>query len=193
MRRTRGAVPLTPDEVAAAADRAEGIKPVQPEGKHAGGRPAKYQEGFAKQAAKLCTLGATDEELADFFEVSIRTVANWKVRHPEFLQALKTGKDAADDRVERSLYQKAIGYSFDGEKVFQHQGAVVRAKTREHVPPDTTAAIFWLKNRRPEQWRDKVVNELSGKDGGPIETAARIVIVPPKEDAATVIQALGRG
>lgn len=133
------------------------------------GRPPKYNADFAEQAAKLCNLGATDEDLADFFGVSVRTVIRWKSEHEEFCQALKAGKEAADDRVERSLYQRAVGYSFDSEKVFNHRGEIVRAKTREHCPPDTTAAIFWLKNRRPDLWRDKQHHELTGKDGGPIE------------------------
>lgn len=158
--------PMSPEAVKSAADRAEGIKP----GRSATGRPPKYNPELAKQAEKLCALGATDEDLADFFGVSIRTIARWKAAHEEFCQALKVGKADADDRVERSLYQKAVGYTFDGEKVFQFQGEVVRAKTREHVPPDTTAAIFWLKNRRPEEWRDKVHQEVTGKDGGPIQT-----------------------
>lgn len=118
-------------------------------------RPTAYKPEYAEQAKKLCLLGATDEDLADFFKVSIRTIANWKGQFDEFLQALKAGKDQADDRVERSLYQKAVGYTFDSEKVFQFQGHIVRAETREHVPPDTTAMIFWLKNRRPDAWRDK--------------------------------------
>lgn len=157
---------MADDWVKDVADRAEGIKPPKPEAKV--GRPPKYQESFAKQAGKLCVLGATDDNLADFFEVSVRTIANWKVQHVEFLQALKAGKDEADDRVERSLYQKAVGYTFDSEKVFQHQGEIVRAPFREHVPPDTTACIFWLKNRRPADWRDKHEHEHSGKDGEPL-------------------------
>lgn len=120
-----------------------------------GGRPTGYEPSFAVQAKKLCELGATDIEVADFFEVSDRTVYRWQLKYPEFCQALKAGKEAADERVERSLYHRATGYTFDSEKVFQHQGSIVRAKTREHVPPDTTSMIFWLKNRRPEQWRDK--------------------------------------
>ncbi len=149
---------MSKDEIEEAADRAEGKKPE----KHAGGRPAKYKPEFAAQAEKLCVLGATNEDLADFFEVNIRTVQRWAGTYDEFCRALKT-KDTADDRVERSLYQKAVGYTFDSEKVFQHQGEIIRAKTREHIPPDTTAMIFWLKNRRPEHWRDKVDVNLSGK------------------------------
>ena len=119
------------------------------------GRPSKYRDDFARQAAKLCSLGATDEDLGEFFDVSARTIRRWKVEHEAFCGALKLGKGLVDDQVERSLYQRAVGYSCNAVKVFTHQGQVIRAEYREHYPPDTTAAIFWLKNRRPEQWRDK--------------------------------------
>jgi len=136
----------------------------------AGGRPSSYKPEYAEQARKLCSLGATDADLADFFEVSDRTIYRWASAHDEFCQALKAGKDVSDDRVERSLYHKAVGYTFDSEKVFQFQGEIVRAPTKEHVPPDTTAMIFWLKNRRKDTWRDRQEHELTGKDGGAIET-----------------------
>jgi hypothetical protein len=125
------------------------------------GRPSGFRPEYAEQARKLCELGATDIELADFFEVSDRTIYRWQAKHPEFCQALKAGKVSADERVERSLYHKAVGYSYDAVKIItvaigNNQGSEVRhEKYREHVPPDTTAMIFWLKNRRPEAWRDK--------------------------------------
>jgi len=152
---------VTPEKIKEIADRAEGIKPGKPEA--ATGRPSKYKDTFAKQAAKLCSLGATDEDLADFFEVSVRTVIRWKTEHEDFCQALKVAKEEADNRVERSLYQRAVGYSFDSEKVFNNRGEVVRAKTREHCPPDVTAQIFWLKNRRSQDWRDKQEHEHTGQ------------------------------
>lgn len=133
-----------------------------------GGRPSSYKPEFAGQARKLCELGATDIEIADFFEVSDRTVYRWQIKYPEFCQALKAGKDVADDRVERALYHKATGYTFQSEKIFQHQGDIIRATTREHVPPDATSMIFWLKNRRPDQWRDKTNHELTGENGAPL-------------------------
>lgn len=129
------------------------------------GRPSSFRPEFVEQAKKLCTLGATDVELADFFKVSINTIWNWRSRHPEFLDALKLGKQAADQRVSTSLYQKAMGYTFESEKIFQYEGKVVRAKTREHVPPDTTACIFWLKNRQPEEWRDKTEHVVRHENG----------------------------
>lgn len=155
----------------------------------AGGRPTDYKPEYAEQAAKLCQLGATDADLADFFGVSGRTIYRWAAKHEEFSQSLKAGKDLADERVERSLYHKAVGYTFDSEKVFQFQGQIVRAETKEHVPPDTTAMIFWLKNRRKEQWRDRQEHELTGKDGGPIET----VDFSPLEAARRIAFALAKG
>jgi hypothetical protein len=128
-----------------------------------GGRPTKYKKEYAEQAAKLCKLGATDAELADFFGVNTTTIWRWQSAHEEFCNSLKAAKEEADKRVERSLYQKAVGYTFSSEKVFQHQGEIVRAQIVEHVPPSDTAAIFWLKNRDPEAWRDKRVEEHSGK------------------------------
>lgn len=131
------------------------------------GRPPSYKSEFAEQAEKLCRLGATDEELADFFEVTTRTITRWKSSHEEFCLALKAGKEPADDRVERSLYAKANGYTFDAVKIFNNNGVEMVVPYKEHVPPDTTACIFWLKNRRPDLWRDKVVSENTGPDGGP--------------------------
>lgn len=136
------------------------------------GRPSAYQPEFAEQAEKLCRLGATDQEIADFFCVDVRTVYRWKHDHDAFCQALKAGKDAADERVERSLYQRAIGYEQDEVKIFMPGGSSepVYAPFRAKIAPDTTAAIFWLKNRRSQDWRDVNRQEVTGKDGGPIRT-----------------------
>lgn len=120
----------------------------------AGGRPSKFKPEFVEQAAKLCQLGATDKEIADFFEVNVATINRWKAEFPEFCDSLKAGKELADERVERSLYHRAIGYKHEAVKFFQAGGAILKEEYVEHFPPDTTAAIFWLKNRRPDLWRD---------------------------------------
>jgi hypothetical protein len=119
------------------------------------GRPSDYKAEFAEQAAKLTKLGATDMEMADFFEVSVRTLYAWKNAHPKFLQALKVGKEEADNRVKRSLFQRAVGFEHDSVKIFCQEGQVIEAPYREYIPPDTTAGIFWLKNRLPDEFRDK--------------------------------------
>jgi hypothetical protein len=134
------------------------------------GRPSEFKPEFAKQVEKLALLGATDQEIADFFEIDVRTVYRWKHDHPEFCQALKAGKDVADERVERSLYQKAIGYEQDEVKIFMpaQAEAPVYAPYRAKIAPDTTAAIFWLKNRRSQDWRDVSRQEQTGEGGGPV-------------------------
>lgn len=120
------------------------------------GRPSEYREEFVEQAAKLAKLGATDMEVADFFEVDVRTIYRWKSENKKFCQSLKAGKEEADDRVERSLYQRAIGFEHDSVKIFcGKDGDVTQVPFREYVVPDTTAGIFWLKNRRSQEWRDK--------------------------------------
>ena len=134
----------------------------------AGGRPSSYKPEYAEQAAKLCALGATDIEIADFFECDISTLYRWKNQFVDFCDAIKTAKEAADNRVERSLYARATGYSYPSVKIFQNNGNPVEVPYREHVPPDTTAMIFWLKNRRPKEWRDRRIEEISGLDGGPL-------------------------
>lgn len=125
------------------------------------GRPTDYRDEFIGQAQKLCQLGATDIELADFFEVDVSTIYRWKHAHPDFCEAVRAGKDTLDDRVERSFYNRAVGYTYDAVKIFMPAGAdaPVYAPYREHVPPDSGAALNWLKNRRPEHWRDKTVVE----------------------------------
>lgn len=120
------------------------------------GRPTKYKPEFDAQAAKLCKLGATDRELADFFEVRESTLNLWKTEHPSFSESLKRGKAESDERVEQSLYRRALGYSHDAVKILMTKdGDVYREEYVEHYPPDTVACIFWLKNRRPDLWRDK--------------------------------------
>jgi hypothetical protein len=133
------------------------------------GRPTKYDEKYAEQAFKLCLLGATDTHLAEFFEVAESTINKWKLDYPEFSEALKRGKVEADAKVASSLYNRALGYSHPEDKIFNANGEPLVVPTTKHYPPDPTAAIFWLKNRQKEVWRDKHDHEHTGKDGGPIE------------------------
>lgn len=131
------------------------------------GRPTAYKPEYAKQAEMLCRLGATDEELAAFFEVNRETIRRWSHAHEEFCGAMKSGKEHADERVERSLYARATGYTYDAVRIFMPAGASapVYAEYQEHVPPDTAACFIWLKNRRPDLWRDKREVNHSGAIG----------------------------
>jgi hypothetical protein len=98
------------------------------------GRKSAFRPEFILVARACARFGAVEDEIADELNIGPATLDRWKQKYPEFRCALKAGKDAFDDRVERSLYRLAIGWN--GQ------------------PPNTTAAIFWLKNRRPREWRD---------------------------------------
>jgi hypothetical protein len=102
------------------------------------GRPSAYKREYCELAKNYCLLGATDDDLASFLGVSRKTVDNWRTTHPEFAEAAKAGKEQADALVARSLYNKAVG-------------------------GDTTACIFWLKNRQKHAWRDRHEIDHSGK------------------------------
>lgn len=123
--------------------------------KHPGGRPTKYREEYAEQAYKLCLLGATDAEMADFFAVTESTINKWKLDYPEFSESSKRGKVMADANVAQRLYERACGYEHEEDKIFQYEGAPVVVPTRKYYPPDTQAASLWLRNRQPGKWRDK--------------------------------------
>ena len=131
-------------------------------GNKGGGAPSLYQPKFAAMAEKACQAGFTDLELSDLLGVSVRTINAWKVAHVEFAAALKAGKSEADERVVRSLYARANGYEHDEVDIRVVGGEIVQTEIRKFYPPDTTAAIFWLKNRKPGEWRDKVEQEHSG-------------------------------
>ena len=126
------------------------------------GRPTRYRAEYAEQASKLCKLGLTDKEMAKFFEVSESTLNNWKQSHPAFLESLKAGKDLADAEVAAKLFHRATGYEHPEDDIRAVNGEIVITPTIKHYPPDTTAAIFWLKNRQPARWRDKQETEQSG-------------------------------
>ena len=131
----------------------------------AGGRPTDYKEEFVEQVYKLCLLGATDIEIADFFDVCEDTINNWKKEHEEFFVSLKNGKLLADADIANSLYNRAKGYEHAEAKIFNDQGTPLVVDTIKHYPPDTGACALWLKNRQPKKWRDKIEvdNKISGE------------------------------
>ena len=119
--------------------------------------------------------------MADFFGVSVSTLFNWRAAIPEFLEATRLGKEAADDRIENRLYARAMGYEHDEVDIRVVNGEVVQTPIRKFYPPDTAAASFWLRNRRPTVWRDKVEAVHTGPDGGPIQARIAVEFVRPAQ------------
>lgn len=119
------------------------------------GRPTKFEPEFCQQAKLLCKLGATNDDMAEFFGVHVSTFHDWRKANPELDEAIKLGRIVADSKVADSLYKRARGYRHKAIKHFIHEGCVIAEEYIEHYPPDTAACIFWLKNRRPDLWQDK--------------------------------------
>ncbi len=132
------------------------------------GRPTLYDPKMDEQAYKLCLLGATLPEIAEFFGVAESTISLWMTKHEGFSEAIARGRMAADANVAGRLYERAMGYTHPEVHISTYEGEVIQTPITKHYPPDTQAASLWLRNRQPKKWRDR--QELSGPDGGPIET-----------------------
>ena len=158
------------------------------------GRPSSFDADYLRQAEFLCSQGAaTDNDLADFFQVTTRTINRWKIAHPEFTAAIRRGKEAADNRIEDSLYHKAqereieeeqaikvktVTYGDNGKRLKEEERVEI-IMVKKIIPADTTAMIFWLKNRRAQTWRDvhKVEHGRAGEfDNKTIEELNAMIV-----------------
>ena len=124
------------------------------------GRPSKQKNISLPQLEKMAGYGLTDEQIADILQICTATLKNYK-QNPKFLTALKKGKEKADNFVVGSLFHRAIGYSHPELQLFCYKGKIIQKEIIKHYPPDPIAMIFWLKNRQPENWRDKTDIEHS--------------------------------
>ena len=131
------------------------------------GRPSEYNpDTYPAIAESLALQGLTDTEIAEQMKVHPCTIYDWKNKHPEFSEAIKRGKRGPDDKVQKALYNRALGYDVTETRAVvvgtgEHAHVQIVEETR-HIPPDNTSCIFWLKNRRSEEWRDKQDIEHSG-------------------------------
>ena len=128
------------------------------------GRPSKFDPEKAKEIEKLARDGLTNSEIAKIIGVSDQTFYNLKRYSKEFLYALNKGKLEANRMVEAALFHKATGYSHPETKAFSFEGQIITEEVIKHYPPDTEAAKFWLKNKDPENWKDKTETDF-GDEG----------------------------
>ena len=164
------------------------------------GRPTLYKPEYAERARELCARGAINPHLAAHFGVARSTVGEWIAKHPEFAEAVQQGRDAADAVVIESLFTRATGYDRKVERAFLYRGDPRTVTYTLHVPAETRACMFWLRNRRPEDWMESVERARDEEDdeawqaelaaarervrrareqGGPIDAQANAVIPRP--------------
>jgi len=127
----------------------------KPKEKKRGGRPTKYSEVDLEMVTKLAKLGLIDTEIADVLGIAESTLNLYKLKYPEFSESLKNGKMYADAHLIDRLYQRAYGYEHPEEKIFCHEGDIIRAETTKHYPPSEMALMYWFNNRLPRLWRNK--------------------------------------
>ncbi len=113
-----------------------------------------YTPALLPLIQRMAMLGMTDAEIASWLGVAPGTFRRYCMIYPELSAVLKAGKDISDDAVERSMYMRAIGYSYQVTKHVVVDKQIVPVEETVHVQPSTTAQIFWLKNRRPDAWKD---------------------------------------
>ncbi len=132
----------------------------------------KYQEWLEEEKLALITgwarTGLTDEQIAKNMGIAYSTLREWRKKYPAISASLKKGKEVVDFEVENALYKRAIGYEYEEEKTYIQEvdGKVTKKKEviKRHVPGDTTAQIFWLKNRKPKEWRNNPENQENKND-----------------------------
>jgi hypothetical protein len=147
-----------------------------------GGRPTDYKPEYNEQVRKLCLLGATDKDIADFFDVEEKTINNWKEKHKEFFQSMREGKEVADMEIALSMYENAkdrvvkekkaiklkeVFWNEEGKRCEQERVELIEEERL--VQGDFRNASLWLRNRRPDKWRDRheIDHTTNGKDINP--------------------------
>ena len=119
-------------------------------------------EGWARD-------GLTDEQIAKNMGIAPSTLYEWKKKSKEFSESLKKGKEVVDFEVENALLKRALGYEYEEET---YENGILTKKVEKHVAPDTTAQIFWLKNRKPNTWKDKIETD---EDKEAVANASQVI------------------
>ncbi len=115
-------------------------------------------EGWARD-------GLVDKQIAHNIGITEQTLYKWQSKYPEFKEALKRGKEIVDRQVENALLKKALGYEVsEVKKIVDNKGYSKVIETTRHIQPDVGAICFWLKNRKPEAWRDKPVSTVESNE-----------------------------
>ena len=162
------------------------------------GARGKYHEWLTKEGLTLiegwAKDGLTDEQIATNIGVTTTTLYDWKKKYADFSDALKKGKETSDYEVENALFKSATGYEYEERKEVQEVvDGVMRKRveiTRKQVPPNATSAIFWLKNRKPDKWRNKQeieVNKLQAEIKKLEAETARIESQSEKEEVPETV------
>lgn len=133
--------------------------------------PSVITNDMCDQVEKLCQLGMSDAELADFFSVSEKTIGDWYLDHAGFRAAVIEGRAMQTARVADAMYQRALGFSYTEEKSHVIDGEIQTVSLRKQALPDVGAQARILAAHRPDTWGNKQVNTLQGPNGESLQAA----------------------
>jgi len=150
------------------------------------------------QVRAIAMRGINEDQMSELFDINRRQIGTWKKQYPLFKEALEDGYTDADAAVLSALYQSAVGYTHDEEKLFFWDGDVTRAPTVKHYKPDVTAIKLWITNRQRDYWKDRQHTAISGGDGDSSPLGLRdetklevmssiLALIQPKPDNAVTI------
>jgi hypothetical protein len=129
-----------------------------------------YHPSFVDRVRSAADVGYTVTEVARLLNAHTDDINLWTMVYPEFAAAMRANGQARNDRVENAYYQRCVGYEHESEQIVHAgDGEIVRVPIMRHVPADSAAALKWLENHKPEEYRNRVAMEHTGRDGGPIE------------------------
>ncbi len=148
-----------------------------------------------KAVAMAGKLGATKVQIAAMLGVTPQALYAWAKQKKQLLYTLENAQEQYNKRVEHSLFERATGYKHKAVKILVIDGKVVKVPYTEHYAPDTSAAVFWLKNRAGDRWRDRTDQTLSNPDGTPLNPGTTVIaptvvfVQPSKDDPHQIIDA----
>lgn len=131
--------------------------------------PDRYRDDYPHVVFGMALMGATNAQIAEKIGVSVELFNSWLFTHPELKDKLDLGREDIVAMAAESLAMRAIGFTYKAEKLWNHNGQVIRAEYEEYVPPDVSAATFILTNRRPDVWAYRHSHEVGGVGGKPIQ------------------------
>jgi hypothetical protein len=143
------------------------------------GRPPLYREEYASIAFKLCLAGFQNIDVAEALMIAESTFYEWMSKYPDFSESVARGRAVADSEVAHSLFQAAVGYEHDAVHIAVYLGEVIVEGFKKRYPPDVSAAKFWLTNRQPHRWKNKVE----------VETEVDLSLVPTQESLRELYEA----
>ena len=137
-------------------------------------RVTRYRQDFARQAKTLCRLGASEEDLCEAFAIEAPTLKTWRTAYPAFDAACRAGEKDLDAQVTSALLNRATGYSYQAQELVKTKDGMETITVTKHMPPDLASCIFWLKNRQPGAWRDKIdPRQPDGETRAPVSDEER--------------------